>query len=106
MPNIPNTAVPVAPSCTGFVYERYCTQYSAHLNRAVSRPVASDQDGLGGASWVCSVLRGMDLPCHTHTFYDRPAARSGLRTRYCIYMHFAWLLLLFLCSRRYHRPDR
>lgn len=27
------------------------------------------------------VLRGMDLPCYTHTFYERPKARSGLRKR-------------------------
>lgn len=42
------------------------------------------QDGVGGAAWVCTVLRGMDLPCYTHTFYEVPEARSGLRERYML----------------------
>ncbi|CAM9185558.1 unnamed protein product [Ectocarpus sp. 13 AM-2016] len=37
------------------------------------------QDGVTGAEWVCRVLHGMDLPCYTHSFYERPASRSGLR---------------------------
>jgi len=40
------------------------------------------QDGATGAEWVCTVLQGMDLPCYTHSFYERPSARSGLRKRY------------------------
>ncbi|CAM9269215.1 unnamed protein product, partial [Hapterophycus canaliculatus] len=37
------------------------------------------QDGAAGSEWVCTVLRGMDLPCYVHTFYERPKSRSGLR---------------------------
>lgn len=40
------------------------------------------QDGVAGAEWVCTVLRGMDLPCYTHSFYERPTSQSGLRNRY------------------------
>lgn len=39
------------------------------------------QDGAGGAAWLCNLLHGMDLPCYTHTFYEVPAAKSGLRAR-------------------------
>lgn len=41
----------------------------------------SIQDGATGADWVCTVLHGMDLPCYTHSFYERPKTRSGLRER-------------------------
>ncbi|CAM9625355.1 unnamed protein product [Scytosiphon promiscuus] len=37
------------------------------------------QDGTAGSEWVCTVLRGMDLPCYVHTFYESPKVRSGLR---------------------------
>lgn len=59
---------------------------------SISTPCFTDvvcrQDGVRGAAWVCTVLRGMDLPCYTHTFYERPEARSGLRER-CVLQNAA-----------------
>lgn len=62
---------------------------TAEVPRLSRHPVLSDmstctfeQDGVVGSEWVCTVLRGMDLPCYAHTFYEGPKARSGLRKRY------------------------